>query len=213
MWIYWIQGIVYGFAAAVTPGPLAMYVLSQAVTRGWRRALPAAFSPLISDGPIAIIVLAVLSRIPPRMIVHLRLLGGAFLLYLAYGAWKDWRNFDAEKPVAVESGQRSALKAAVINWLNPNPYIAWSVILGPILLSGWRASPANGIAMLAGFYIVMIASMIGMIFMFAAAKRFGSRVQKILIILSSVALAAFGLYQIGDATLFSASKLLLPFHL
>jgi len=125
------------------------------------------------------------------------LLGGAFLLYLAYGAWKDWRNFDAEKPVAVESGQSSALKAALINWLNPNPYIGWSIILGPIFLSGWRASPANGIAMLAGFYTAMIASMIGMIFMFAAAKRFGSRVQKILIAVSSFALACFGLYQIS----------------
>jgi threonine/homoserine/homoserine lactone efflux protein len=184
-----------GFAAAVTPGPLAMFIISQAVTRGWRRTLPAAFSPLISDGPIAIVVLAVLSRIPPRMIIYMRLLGGAFLLYLAYGAWKDWRNFDVKKPV-VESGQNSALKAALINWLNPNPYIGWSVILGPILLSGWRASPANGIAMLAGFYIGMIASMIGMIFMFAAAKKFGRKVQKYLIAISSFGLACFGLYQI-----------------
>jgi threonine/homoserine/homoserine lactone efflux protein len=196
MWIYFIQGSMLGFAAAVTPGPLAMYVISQAITSGRRRALPAAFSPLISDGPIAVIVLAALSQIPPRMIIYLRLLGGAFLLYLAYGAWKDWRNFDTERPVTTASRQSSALKAALVNWLNPNPYIAWSVILGPILLSGWRASPINGIAMLAGFYVVMIASMIGMIFMFAAAKRFGSRVQKILIAVSSFALASFGLYQL-----------------
>ena len=196
MWIYLIQGIAYGFAAAVTPGPLAMYLISQAITRGWRRALPAAFSPLISDGPIAIIMLAVLSQMPPRILIYLRLLGGAFLLYLAYGAWKDWRKFDAEKPAPIESGQSSAFKAALINWLNPNPYIGWSVILGPILLTGWRASPANGIAVLGGFYIVMISSMIGMIFIFASAKRLGRKVQKILILLSSIALAAFGLYQI-----------------
>ncbi len=199
MWIFLIQGAMLGFTAAVTPGPLAMYVISQAITSGWRRAWPAAFSPLISDGPIAIIVLVSLSRIPLRMIIYLRLLGGIFLLYLAYGAWKNWRNFDAEKSVAASSSQSSIIKAALINWLNPNPYIAWSVLMGPILLSGWRVSPANGIAMLAGFYVVMIASMIGMIFMFAAAKILGSRVQKILIAISFFALACFGLYQLALA--------------
>ena len=50
--------------------------------------------------------------------------------------------------------------------------------------------------MLAGFYTVMISSMIGMIFLFAAAKKLGSKVQKILIGVSSLALAFFGLYQI-----------------
>jgi threonine/homoserine/homoserine lactone efflux protein len=196
MVIYFIQGAMLGFAAAVTPGPLAMYVISQAVTRG-RRALPAAFSPLISDGPIAVVVLAILSRIPPRMILYLRFLGGAFLLYLAYGAWRSWRSFDSKKPLILEPGQNSALKAALINWLNPNPYISWSIILGPILLSGWHISPANGIAILAGFYSVMIGSMIGMIFIFAAAAKFGSRVQKILTAVSSFALACFGIYQIA----------------
>jgi threonine/homoserine/homoserine lactone efflux protein len=196
MWIYLIPGVTLGLAAAVTPGPLALFIISQAASSGWRRAMPAAFSPLISDGPIAILVLAVLSRMPPHMIVYLRLLGGAFILYLAYGALKAWRNFDSEKPVTVKPGQSNALKAAVINWLNPNPYISWSVIMGPIFINGWRTSPANGIAFLAGFYIVMISSMIGMILLFAAANKIGRRVQKVLIALSSVALACFGIYQL-----------------
>ncbi len=196
MWIYLIQGAAYGFAAAVTPGPLVMFVISQSIRSGWRRAMPAAFSPLISDGPIAILVLAVLSRTPPHMFVYLRLLGGAFLLYLAYGAWRDWRNFDTDKPIVVEPGHRSALKAATLNWLNPNPYISWSFVLGPILINGWRISPANGIALLAGFYIVMISSMMGMILLFAAANKLGNRVQKFLIALSSAALAGFGIYQL-----------------
>jgi threonine/homoserine/homoserine lactone efflux protein len=196
MWIYLIQGITLGLAAAVTPGPLAMFILSQAVAGGWRRAMPAAFSPLISDGPIAILALAVLSRTPPRAMVCLRLLGGAFILYLAYGAWKAWRNFDMDTPAPAKPGQSNALKAAVINWLNPNPYISWSILLGPILINGWRTSPANGIAFLAGFYVVMIASMIGMILLFATTKRMGRRIQKGLIALTSVAMACFGIYQL-----------------
>lgn len=195
MWIYLVQGATIGFAAAVTPGPLAIFVISQALRSGWRRAMPAAFAPLISDGPIAILVLTILSRTPPRMFVYLRLLGGAFLLYLAYGAWRASQNFDTEKPATAEPRQRSALKAGMINWLNPNPYISWSFVLGPILIHGWRISPANGIALLAGFYVVMISGMIGMIFLFSAAKKLGNRIQKPLIALSAVALACFAIYQ------------------
>jgi threonine/homoserine/homoserine lactone efflux protein len=196
MWIYLLQGIMFGFAAAVTPGPLAIFVITQAAAVGWKRAMPAAFSPLISDGPIAIFVLAVLNQMPPAMIFYLRLLGGAFLLYLAYGALKAFRSFVQEKSMELGSGSGSALKAAIINWLNPNPYIAWSVILGPIFISGWRASPSNGIALLAGFYIVMIASMMAMILLFASAQKLGRRSHKALIAISSVALAGFGVYQI-----------------
>ena len=52
MWVFLIQGIGYGFAAAAQPGPLQTYIISQALTKGWWRALSAAFAPLVSDGPM-----------------------------------------------------------------------------------------------------------------------------------------------------------------
>ena len=65
MLAYLLQGLGYGFAAAVQPGPFQTYVMSQALERGWRRALPAALAPLISDGPIIALTLLVLTRLPP----------------------------------------------------------------------------------------------------------------------------------------------------
>ena len=193
---YLIPGIAYGFAAAVTPGPLSMYLLSQAVTVGWRRTLPAAFSPLISDGPVSILMLAILSQVPSSFVQYLRLPGGVFILYLAFEAWKAWRAFDAGTPPAVQSGPNSLLKAAVVNWLNPNLYLGWSIMLAPIVLSGWRESPAKGIAFIAGFYMTIIGTMIGMVILFAAARTLGPKVRRILIGISSVGLACLGLYQL-----------------
>ena len=91
----------YAFASAVQPGPFLAYLISQSLTHGWRRTLPAAFAPLLSDGPIIIVVLFILTRLPPTMLIYLRLAGGVFLLY-ACGAFRNWRAFraDVSQPAA-----------------------------------------------------------------------------------------------------------------
>jgi threonine/homoserine/homoserine lactone efflux protein len=200
MLAYLMPGIVYGFAAAVTPGPLLMFLFSQSIRVGWRRTLPAAFSPLVSDGPVAVLVLTALSRVPAGLVQYLRLLGGAFILYLAFGAWKSWRNFDSEDAIPGNSSPNSLAKAAVVNWLNPNLYLGWSIILGPIVLSGWRESPMNGVLLILGFYTTMVACMMGMILVFAAAGTIGPQVRRSLIGVSSIALACLGIYQLWLGT-------------
>ena len=206
MFVDLVPAFAYGFAAAVTPGPLLMFLLSQAVCNGWRRTLPATFSPLITDGPVAVLVLAILSQVPESLIHYLRLIGGAFILYLAFGAWKAWRAFDESRAIPAESSSNSLLKAVVVNWLNPNLYLGWSLILGPIVLGGWHQSPAKGFALIVAFYATLIITMIAMVLVFAAARAFGSRFQKILIACSSAALAGLGFYQlwIGGSALFAA---------
>ena len=98
MWPYILQGIVYGFAAAAQPGPLQTYLISQTLRKGWRRTLPAAFAPLFSDGPIIALSLLILSQIPPWLQRSLYIAGGLFVLYLAYGVYKSWKNFDPDLP-------------------------------------------------------------------------------------------------------------------
>ena len=206
MLAYLISGVTYGFAAAVSPGPLSMFLLSHAVRKGWKKTLPAAFAPLISDIPVAILVLAVLSQVPPALVTYLRIPGGLLLLYLAFETFRSWRDSTAEKADAVGSGQNSLLRAALINWLNPNPYIGWSIILGPMVLGGWRNSPSRGVAVILGFYATIVSVMIGMIFLFSAARNLGPKVRKNLIALSSLALAGLGVYQLwlgGSALLAS----------
>lgn len=196
MLAYLISGVTYGFAAAVSPGPLSMYLMSQAVSKGWRKAMPVAFSPLITDGPVAVLVLAILSQVPSSLVSCLRVPGGALILYLAFEAWKSYRNFSLEDSATAGAAPSGLFKAVLINWLNPNLYIGWSVILGPIVLSGWHKAPANGVALVVGFYATIVIVMAGMARLFAAAKSFGPRVRKNLIGLSAIALAGLGLYQL-----------------
>ena len=194
MLTYLILGITYAFAAAAQPGPLQTYLISQTLSHGWRRTLPAAFSPLISDGPVIALVLLVLSRVPVWLAQGLRLAGGIYVLYLAWSAVKAWRVYHAQDMPPAPSKRQSLLRAALVNVLNPNPYISWSLVLGPLLLKAWHESPAHGVALLAAFYGTMVLSLAGTIVLFATARNLGPRVTRVLIGLSSVALACFGCY-------------------
>ena len=194
---YLIFGFTYAFAAAVQPGPFQAFLVAQTMTAGWRRTAPAALAPVLSDGPIIALVLLVLSRVPPGFVPALRIAGGLFLLYLAVRAYVAFREYDASRILAPPSRQQTLLKATMVNLLNPNPYLGWSLVMGPLLLKGWRESPAHGIALLVSFYGTMVLCLLGTILLFAAARNLGPRVGRVLTGASAVALAGFGLYSLG----------------
>ena len=196
MWPYLLQGIGFGLAAAAQPGPFQTYLVSQTLLKGWQRTLPAAFAPLISDGPIILLCLFVLSQVPDWMQRILYFAGGLFILYLTFGAYKAWRDFNPSLPAPEAGTQQSVLKAALMNVLNPNPYIYWTLVTGPILLRGWRETPLHGVGFLAGFYVTIVLSLMGIILVFGTAQRFGPKVNRALLGVSAVALLCFGVYQV-----------------
>jgi threonine/homoserine/homoserine lactone efflux protein len=155
MWLYIVQGIGYGFAAAAQPGPLQTFLISQALMKGWRKSLPAALAPLISDGPIIALCLLVLSRVPDWLQRFLYIAGGLFVIYLAYGAYRSWKSFDPRLPTPDTDARQSLLKAALTNVLGPGAYIFWTLVTGPILIRGWRETPLYGIS------FVLVSTMAG----------------------------------------------------
>ncbi len=196
MWLYLLQGIGYGLAAASQPGPLQTYLISQSVTHGWRRTLPAALAPLLSDGPIIALCLVVLSQVPAWLNRFLYTVGGLFVLYLAYGAFKSWRNFEPQTYQPGSTGGQNLFKAVLTIALSPGPYIYWTLVTGPILIKGWRETPSNGFGFLAGFYLTMISSLAGIILIFGLASRLGTKFSRVMLGISALALLGFGLYQL-----------------
>jgi threonine/homoserine/homoserine lactone efflux protein len=196
MWLYIIQGLGYGFAAAVQPGPFQTYLISQTLSKGWKQNLPAALAPLLSDGPIIALCLLVLSQVPAWLQRFLYIAGGLFILYLAFGAYSSWKNFDLNISSTESGTHQSVLQAALINMLNPNPYIYWTLVTGPILLTGWRETPANGVGFLAGFYISILLSLSAIIIVFGTASQLGPKVNRALLGISAIALFCFSLYQL-----------------
>ncbi len=198
MLLYWIQGVVLGFSAGATPGPFQAYLLSRVMRRGWLSTLPAAFAPLLSDGPIIALMLLVLSRTSPPFQIGLQIAGGLFILYLALGAFRSFREGAATSGASTQETGRSLLEAVTTNLLNPNPYIFWGTVGVQTLLAGWRQSPLIGIAYLIGFYTALIGCFAGLIAVFSLARQSGPRIAHTLMAVAAAALLVMGLYRIGS---------------
>ncbi len=194
MWTYLTIGCGFAFAAAVQPGPFQTYVISETLRRGVRRALPAAFAPLISDAPIVAVCLLAVSRIPPSFLRGVRLAGAAFLFTLAWGAYRNWRHPSPD--ASGDAGPGTLLKAALVNFLNPNPWLGWSLVMGPLLLKGWAESPSHGAALIVGFYLTMVACQVGLIVLVSSARSLDAGVARGGQAAAVVALAAFAVYQL-----------------
>jgi threonine/homoserine/homoserine lactone efflux protein len=198
---YILIGSGLAFSAAIQPGPLQAFLLSSVAKRGWTRTLPAAFAPLLSDGPIALLVMLVLNRVPQTAGRFLQAAGGILLLYLAWASYRQWRQQAGSTPVEDGSVPSTLLQAAAVNVLNPSPYLAWSLVLGPTLLKAWHESPGNAVAFILAFYITMVTIMAGIIVLLGTTRFLGPRARRTLVLVSAIALAILGLYQLTSSLL------------
>jgi threonine/homoserine/homoserine lactone efflux protein len=199
-----VVGVGFAFAAAVQPGPLQAFLLSRVAEHGWRRTLPAALSPLISDGLVALVVLLVLRRLPDGMIRWLQVAGGLLLLYLAATAYRRLRRSpgaDADADAGVDGAARAAaphtlLQAVTVNLLNPGPYLGWSLVLGPAVLEAWSAGPMRAALLLGAFYGTMVSTLALTIVLFGTAGFLDARRRRGLVLVSAATLAGLGVYQL-----------------
>jgi len=201
MLTFLLQGLAFGFAAGAQPGPFQAYLISQSLSRGWRRTLIAAFAPLVSDGPIVALVLLVLSQVPAWFERGLRIAGGLFLLYLTWAAYRAWKAFAPVREEMSQEGPQSLWQAALMNALSPGPYLGWSLVFGPLVVEAWRQAPPLGVTFLVGFYSAMVSVNLLVIVLFGLAARFGDRARKAMLGLSVIALAGFGIYQLWQGLL------------
>ncbi len=192
---YLLKAATIGFSAGITPGPLQAVFLSYAIKGGWKKALPAAFAPLVTDVPVVLLVLLILNNLPGVFLRILQIGGALFLLYLAWDSLQAFRNFQAVKEAQDTNSMGTLLKAATMNILGPGPWLFWSLINGPNLIQAWKIAPLWGISYLICFYGVFILSNIGLILLFSSMRQLGERVRRGLLLVSALVLAGFGIYQ------------------
>jgi threonine/homoserine/homoserine lactone efflux protein len=192
---YILLGGGFALVAAVQPGPLQAFLVSRVLTHGWTRTLPAALSPVLSDGPIALLMLFILRTLPVAVQHALRLAGGGYLVALAWSAWREAR-LDRPGGTPPTATPRTLLKAVVVNLLNPNPYLGWAFVLGPGVVAAWRETPVYAVALVAAFYATMTAGLAAFIVACGTARLLSTGTQRTLMLAAAAVLGCLGVWQV-----------------
>lgn len=195
---YILIGGAFAFAAAAQPGPLQAFLLSRVAAAGWRRTLPAAFAPVISDGPIALIMLTLLHQVARGFETILRGAGGLVLLYFAIRTFLDWRRAKDGIERKSPSSPRTLLQAVGVNFINPGPWIGWSLILGPVALRAWAEGPVYAVALVVSFYVVMVVSLLLFIMLLGTTSFLGPRGRRGLLLAAAIVLLGIALYSFAS---------------
>jgi threonine/homoserine/homoserine lactone efflux protein len=118
------------------------------------------------------------------------------VLYLAWSLFKQGRqgtqvtvNVEGAQPI----GWRGLWRASIVNWLNPNPYLFWTLVGGPTLIAALNQAVWYGVAFLVGMYSVFIGGMLIIAAVFHFARNLGPQVVRGLLLISIVVLAIFGI--------------------
>jgi threonine/homoserine/homoserine lactone efflux protein len=205
-----LQAAGLGFSAAASPGPLQAVLLERAAARGPRRALPLALVPLVSDPLVILACLFALAGLPPAFLRGLRILGGALLCWMGAAGLRDLlrpAGQEGPAPVAEEAAGRAEAarpvlgfwRAALVNLLNPNAWLFWSLVGGPLLAAALREGAAGAALFLLAFYLPLTATNAALVVAFGSVGRLGPRAARTLGGISAAAFLALGLLQLLGA--------------
>ena len=131
---FFFAALSFGLAAGLKPGPLGIIVIQQTLSKGLPAGVRASLAPLITDGPIIIAALWLLTRFKSidLFAAALGLLGGLYLVWLAI---KILRLKEISLAGKLKS-QDSLLTAVKINLLSPAPYLFWFTVGGSYIIRG-----------------------------------------------------------------------------
>ena len=164
------MGAVFGLAAGISPGPLLTLVISETLRHNRREGVKIAIAPLITDVPIVLLTLFLLSKMAgSEMILGIiSVLGGIFIAYLGYDSIRN-RGIEIEirKP-----RPKSIRRGIIVNMLSPHPYIFWLMVGAPVTLRAYQSNPVAALAFILAFYAMLVGSKIAIALLVDRSKAF-----------------------------------------
>jgi threonine/homoserine/homoserine lactone efflux protein len=167
-----LEFIIASLLIELTPGPNMGWLALLAARRGRTVGLAAVAGVglgLAIAGAAAGFGLSLLIAATPWLFQALRWAGAAYMLYLAWDAWRD-----GSRKASNETGQSISAyfyQGLVSNMLNPKAYLVYAAVLPQFLPAAGASTPA--IALLTAIYVVVATLVHAAIVMLAGnASRF-----------------------------------------
>lgn len=150
------MGLVLGLSAGLAPGPLLTLVVSETLRYHVGAGIRVALAPLISDLPIVVVSVGILSTMAgfEAVLGGISLVGGAVVFRMGVHGLRT-----RALVIAPEMSGRNALaRGVLVNVLSPHPYLFWISVGAPLVYRAMAESMAAAGAFIAGFYLLLVGS-------------------------------------------------------
>lgn len=163
-----ISGTVLGLSAGFAPGPLLTLVILETLRHDSRAGIKVAFAPIITDLPIIILTLFVLSKLSSfhNILGIISIVGGFFILSISYECLRSKR---IEFSIT-EAKPESLKKGILANVLSPHPYLFWFSVGAPTIIKAMNISSA--LIFVLSFYVSLVGSKIFIAVFIGKSKSF-----------------------------------------
>lgn len=168
-----IEFLVTAFIIVVSPGTGVLYTLATGLSRGARASMVAAFGCTLGIVPhiaAAILGLAALLHTSALAFETFKYLGCAYLLYLAWSAWREHGALKIAHALDQRSAAQITVKAILINILNPKLSIFFLAFL-PQFVRADQPHLVAHMALLSAVFMLMTLLVFIVYGLFAASVR------------------------------------------
>ena len=168
-----IEFLITSLIIVASPGTGAIYTLATGLSRGGRASVVAAFGCTLGIVPhlaAAMLGLAAILHTSALAFELFKFAGVAYLLYMAWQAWREGGALKVEATGAVHSPLRIILHAVLINILNPKLSIFFLAFLPQFIVSG-EAAPMARMLEMSAVFMAMTFLVFAIYGLFAAAVR------------------------------------------
>ncbi|MDR2116272.1 MAG: LysE family transporter [Planctomycetaceae bacterium] len=155
------KGVLLGIHAGISPGPVTTLLVTESLLHGSRAGMKIAFVPVLTDTPVICIIIPLLYYLTfdaTIIIAVISMIGALILCGLSYESFSVTESRYERGEVA----RVSLWKAVGMNFFNPNLYIYWITICGPLAVSGLHYGWATMFSFLIMFYISITSVKLGL---------------------------------------------------
>jgi threonine/homoserine/homoserine lactone efflux protein len=164
---------VTSFIVIISPGTGVLYTLATGLSRGVRASVVAAFGCTLGIVPhmaAAILGAAALLHTSALAFQSFKWLGVAYLLYMAWNAWRERGALRIERDISARSAMTVTIEAILINILNPKLSIFFFAFL-PQFTAADEAHPLSHMMLLSAVFMALTFAVFVCYGLFAAAVR------------------------------------------
>ena len=164
-----LAGVTLGIVEGVKPGPLLTTVIKETLTNGFKGGIRAASAPFFTDGPLILFSIFMAGYIAnqPLLFGGIAVLGSIFLTRMGMECFNPViPDIDATDVDLTQSLKKGILT----NLLNPNAYIFWLLIGGPLMATAADSQPIAPFAYAISFLVSIVLVKISIAYFFSKAQ-------------------------------------------